>query len=318
MKKGYTLVEMLAAITVMGILLIIAIPSARKILEQNKYRKYEAYKETLKRAAAIYTDSHEKDMFGDYDNGCRRVTYFELKQAQLIRDFQEKGVTCAYPSSFSTYVQVTKLKNKEYDYEVCMRCAKNRKLVYPKAGENSCDTSTCELEEDKEAPTIEADTFTWLKSANRPKEIKVTMRDNGLGIKKNTVLKYQFVSKNQAPNSSAWKELNMGGYKRTNVLTQTIKKSKLPTSSGDYQLVFKKETVKDAAGNTPSNDVRKEPYQIDDIKPTCSITMTKGSWTGRICRSTEPINNRIFTKVKPENIKDTQSGSNGHVKLATS
>ena len=64
-KLGFTLIELLVAIVIIGILLMIAIPQIIKLKDDYKNKKYEAYKESIERAAKLYTDSNSKDNVKD-------------------------------------------------------------------------------------------------------------------------------------------------------------------------------------------------------------------------------------------------------------
>ena len=50
-KYGFTLVELIVVIAIMGIILILALPMVSRIQSANKNKKYEAYKETIEAAA---------------------------------------------------------------------------------------------------------------------------------------------------------------------------------------------------------------------------------------------------------------------------
>ena len=49
-NKGFTLIELLVAITIMGIIVLMALPSVRRVQLDNKEQKYVAYEKTLKTA----------------------------------------------------------------------------------------------------------------------------------------------------------------------------------------------------------------------------------------------------------------------------
>ena len=85
-KKGFTLVELLVAIAIMGIITAIAIPMIRNIREGNENKQYQTYAESLKHAAKLYLDSYEEDMFGRQETGCAIITYNQLKSRNLIKD----------------------------------------------------------------------------------------------------------------------------------------------------------------------------------------------------------------------------------------
>lgn len=105
-SRGFTLVELIVVIAIMGVILILALPQVSKIQSANKAKKYEAYKGSFTSAAKIYIDNHKKDLFGNQETGCVTITYDQLKQDNLIKNFSETGVNCNYNNE--SKVDVTK------------------------------------------------------------------------------------------------------------------------------------------------------------------------------------------------------------------
>lgn len=58
MKKGFTLVEMLAAITVLAIIIIISVPAVTSMLKRNDVSKYEEFKKDLFLGAETYIEAN--------------------------------------------------------------------------------------------------------------------------------------------------------------------------------------------------------------------------------------------------------------------
>ena len=117
--KAFTLVELIVVITILGIILILALPQVSRIQTQNKYRKYELYQESLENAARLYIDSNAKDLFGNSDSGCVQVKYSQLKNANLIKDFSESDAICS--NDTETFVEVRKTKDR-YTYHSQLIC----------------------------------------------------------------------------------------------------------------------------------------------------------------------------------------------------
>ena len=65
-KKGFTLVELLGVITVLGITALLIIPSVEKIIKKNKEKALENNKKTIITATKNWiTDNKQKIMDGD-------------------------------------------------------------------------------------------------------------------------------------------------------------------------------------------------------------------------------------------------------------
>ena len=62
-NKGYTLIELLVAIVIIGIISAMSWPAIRRIQEENSYKKYATYGESLIASAKLYVDAYEEDLF---------------------------------------------------------------------------------------------------------------------------------------------------------------------------------------------------------------------------------------------------------------
>ena len=126
-RKGFTLVELLVAIVIIGIIGAMSWPVITRVQESNEISKYKKYGEALVAAAKLYIDSYEEDLFyydDDLDDDarergqCAYITYNELTEHQLIKDYAQNGVTC---NSESTFVKVLRKKGK-YKYTYYLGC----------------------------------------------------------------------------------------------------------------------------------------------------------------------------------------------------
>ena len=60
MKKGFTLVELLAVVTIMGVILLISVPNITKQLKKTNSNRYSEFVEDLFLATESYLVEHNK------------------------------------------------------------------------------------------------------------------------------------------------------------------------------------------------------------------------------------------------------------------
>ena len=149
-KKGFTLIELIVVIAIMGVILILALPQISSIQRANRDRKYEAYKESLVSASKLYVYNHARDMFGYNDSGCAIIKYSDLKGSDLIKDFASIDVTCSRDTD--TFVEVRKVGNN-YKYAGSLVCrSKDGQIV--KSIKDDLEGSSCINEPDENGPIM--------------------------------------------------------------------------------------------------------------------------------------------------------------------
>ncbi|MBQ6539009.1 MAG: prepilin-type N-terminal cleavage/methylation domain-containing protein [Bacilli bacterium] len=192
MRKGFTLIELVVAVAILGVITIIAIPAVSYIQRDNKDTKYEAYSKAINTAGKLYTDSYTVDLFGPHGTGCAIITYEELKDKDLIEDIQVKDVNCG---SEDTFVMVRKNKKENYNYETHTTCRQNGKVVYGDEATASLK-DLCKLED---ASGPEASIADKSDNPNKPiykknqtPKVEVTIEDNGTGLQEKQTLNYQW------------------------------------------------------------------------------------------------------------------------------
>ena len=110
-RKGFTLVELLVTVAILGIITGLSIPIVRNITQARINKKYDTYLDSLVYATKLYTDSYSDDLYGHKASGCEYVTYNDLARYKLVKDIDLSGISCASPY---TAVKILKFKEKYY------------------------------------------------------------------------------------------------------------------------------------------------------------------------------------------------------------
>lgn len=313
-SRGFTLVELIVVIAIMGVILILALPQVSKIQSANKAKKYEAYKGSFTSAAKIYIDNHKKDLFGNQETGCVTITYDQLKQDNLIKNFSETGVNCNYNNE--SKVDVTK-DHDQYYYSTNITCTKDGKQVYQdkdstKEGAVVCgsggtggtdsDSSDCDPADpecckgeascppsEKTSPSIYATPSSsnnkWYTTANIVKQLKLkfVVADPD-GLNKNISIQWTWKNEDTKKTSSYSHDFKNNANKGTTKLVLNVPEKKIPTETGHYSVVISPKStgtsygVQDFLGNVRYTSSKIfEKYQIDNVKPTMSPTIVSKS-----------------------------------------
>ena len=277
-KRGFTLIELIAVIFIMGIMLILALPQVSKIQQANKNKKYETYEKSIERGAKLYTDSNAKDMFGNNNSGCVTIPYSALKSSNVIKDFGDNDIICSVDSE--SYVQIRKI-NDDYRYDVALTCRQDGEVVYQETVDN---TFTCTNSPDTEVPEIEANPSS--KDWVRPQDLEITIKiSDESGLNRNTSIKYYWV---KTSGEKVGKEYthNYNNKKGVTKVSYKIPKKNIIDTTGQYYLVvepYRTTTangVQDVLGNDRITEERFGIYKIDNTKPSCGVADgEKTKWT---------------------------------------
>ena len=92
-KKGFTLIEILAAVTILGILSIIGIVSVNSIIQKGKQEHYKTVEKNLRLTAETYAQANRSYLPKNIGE-MRKVTLRTLvddNYIEEIKDYQDKN-----------------------------------------------------------------------------------------------------------------------------------------------------------------------------------------------------------------------------------
>lgn len=93
-EKGFSLIELMAVIIIIGLILIVVVPAVSRLLTTNDQKEYDRYLDIIEAGAIRYSDSRKDDLGSYKDNGCLEVDLEELVSQKYIKEFNDKKVTC--------------------------------------------------------------------------------------------------------------------------------------------------------------------------------------------------------------------------------
>jgi len=93
-KKGFSLIELVSIIVIIGLILIVVVPAVTKLLKNNNTKQYEKYYEIVKAGALRYSEEAKDDLGGYNDIGCVEISLEDLIKEGYIKKFNDDKTTC--------------------------------------------------------------------------------------------------------------------------------------------------------------------------------------------------------------------------------
>ena len=290
-KKGFTLVEMIGTITILGVVSLIALPVINNVSSDFTTRKFEMYEESLISAAKLYVDQNKEDLFGDANDGCSDVEFSEIISKNLVEDIELEGATCA---GTSTYVRVQK-KGLNYDYQTSITCTLDGKVVYKKTLPSS---DACLLVDDIHRPGYVATSSSITSNptgSNTPSKTKTTtiLISDEKGFAPNVKIRYYWI--NTSNRNAVVGEKKEKDFK--NALIRTSHTLRLdvstPDTTGDLKLVVEPIEVVNGDGRQITGTYTSQVFKIDNTPPVVVIKAYQerdGNKTGGVIRQANNTN----------------------------
>ena len=272
-QKGFTLVELLVAISIMSIILIMAIPSIGAIQQRNANKRYKNYGETLVSSGKLYTDSNNIDMFGYEQDGCYDIKFESMVDKKLTKDIDYKDVTCADKTAQRTFVRVKRLDG-QYKYQLSMYCVDSEgNMTYSDLMTDK--EPICAGEKSYLGPEVIVNpekTNGWNNDKNY--KVSITVKDDD-GLLENNELEYAWCSKSDCSDVTSYTKIS---FKNKRDVKKASEKIKRPTADGIYYLAVRTVKVSDVFNHAANVNKIFGPYKLDATPPTCESSGGRTTW----------------------------------------
>ena len=125
-NKGFTLIEIIAVIIIIGILMIITIPNISGFLSDSRVSAYKSHEKTMEEAARSYTieciKNNEQGCYLPREGEEINILLGELEEKEFLEKLQDPSNQGAYCNPEESYVKIGKSYEVDYDYTVCLYC----------------------------------------------------------------------------------------------------------------------------------------------------------------------------------------------------
>ena len=121
-KNGFTMVELLAVITIMGILMGIGVVSVQKATNKSRDNFYKSQRSTLTNAASSYLADH-KGEYPIYVGQSKSITLETLQSGKYIGEFTDHSKNPNSCDTARTKVVVVKTDTNHFNYYTVFNCS---------------------------------------------------------------------------------------------------------------------------------------------------------------------------------------------------
>ena len=294
-KRGFTLVEVIVTITILGVVTLVALPVITGLKSQFDTSKFKVYQSSLESAGKLFVDANLEDVFGNEESGCAEVKYDALVEKRLLEDISIDGVTCF---NAQTFVRARKNGSK-IEYETSLYCTQNGNEVYSNVLSGS---EECASENESGPPSITISPKQDINKIYKNNGAQIRIHDRN-GLSENQKLKIEWRKDSVDGTVESVKEENITIARGK--IDHTISVNTPSGKTGNYYLVVTPIDVKDINANQTNDVVSKGPFKLDNSAPKINVKVYKFDGTNK-------IGDPVMTKTNNSNVQITTWSTNGY------
>ncbi|MGN1000364.1 MAG: type IV pilin protein [Bacilli bacterium] len=313
-KKAFTLVELIATITILGVILLIAVPSYNKYVEKTKNKLIESYEKSAEDAAkAFVTDCIAKNVCSDgnklseYIKGSKITLETLRKYGFFKRDESlEKKINMKFDSSY-VEIKVNSQINSEtysdlYQYTAGLIDVNNKQILVSSKDSNSSNNNSSNIEENEQGSSTNSSGLVLKDKENKIVEDKVFVgAENSYTIYISNYSEADKVDVVVSDNSVICDEI---------ALARTIR-CKIPLSDGENNVV-----ITDSGDEVKIEEVK---IETDILPPTITILDKSEEYTKMVEFKVSLKDNKKIGSYKVEpNICSESSKTDSEIELECS
>lgn len=191
-NNGFSMIELLAAVTILGILSVLAIGAVQRLLDKSEEEFYSEQENGLIMAAESYYQGNSNKLPKSIGQ-TEKVPLETLVNSKYIDEIKTKSKKNC--NKATSYVEIIKYTQKDYKYVVYLDCGDEYKTPAPSA---------------KEAPTVE---ISMPNTENEVKDIIITanLKGDGKETVEKKLLSYNYVVYAAPIGTTNFKEVKNSG-----------------------------------------------------------------------------------------------------------
>ena len=117
-KNGFTLIEVLAVVVILGIIVTLFVPNTVRLIRQNNLKVYKIKEKELLKAAEDYAN-YDKEFEGPNESSPTKY----ITMTKLVENaYMNKILDSNSGNECKAFVKVTSSDIHDYNYEACLIC----------------------------------------------------------------------------------------------------------------------------------------------------------------------------------------------------